>query len=112
MHAIDLQLAAPPQGPQPKAVASPPQPVTTPPQANSGQPDELQLRQAIEATNAALKQISSDLEFAQDASTGQTVVRVIDSDTQQVIRQFPSEEMLAIARTLDRMQGILIRQKA
>lgn len=75
-------------------------------------PDESQIRKAIEAANAALRQVTSDLEFARDEVTGQTVVRVIDSTSRQVIRQFPSEEMLAIARALDRFQGLLIRQKA
>jgi flagellar protein FlaG len=76
------------------------------------QPNEAQIRQAVEATNTALKVISSDLEFTIDDSTGKTVVRVIDSSTQQVIRQFPSEEMLAIARGVDRLQGVLLKGKA
>jgi flagellar protein FlaG len=71
-----------------------------------------QVKQAIDAANAALMQVTNDLEFAVDSATGQTVVRVIDASTQQVIRQFPTEEMLAIARALDRFQGMLIRQKA
>jgi flagellar protein FlaG len=80
--------------------------------ANTAVPDATQLKQAVEDANAALKNISSELEFTADPSTGKTVVRVIDRSTQQVIRQFPSEEMLAIARAIDRVQGILIHRKA
>ncbi|MEO8163843.1 MAG: flagellar protein FlaG [Betaproteobacteria bacterium] len=75
-------------------------------------PDREQLKKAVDSANSALKTISSELEFAIDASTSKTVVRVIDSATQQVIRQIPSEEMLAIARSVDRMQGLLLKQKA
>lgn len=75
-------------------------------------PDPAELRQAVEAANTALRSISTDLEFSLDPSTGKTVVRVIDNTTQQIIRQFPSEEMLAIARAIDRFQGLLLRQKA
>ncbi len=73
---------------------------------------EAEVRKAIDAANAALKQVTNDLEFAVDSTTGKTVVRLIDADTRQVIRQFPSDEMLAIARALDRFQGLLIEQKA
>ncbi len=75
-------------------------------------PSPEQVKQAIEAANEALKAASSNLEFAQDPSTGKTVVRIVDVTTRQVIRQFPSEEMLAIARALDRLQGLLLVEKA
>lgn len=113
MQPVDLRLTAPPQ-PGVKAAASP-RPADAPPGSSNSEravPSEAELKQAIEAANLALKEISSELEFTRDAETGRTVVRVIDSGTQEVIRQFPSEEMLAIARTLDRLQGLLISQKA
>ena len=75
-------------------------------------PSPEQVKQAIDAANEALKAASSNLEFAQDPSTGKTVVRIVDVTTRQVIRQFPSEEMLAIARALDRLQGLLLVEKA
>jgi flagellar protein FlaG len=40
------------------------------------------------------------------------VVKVVDTETDQVIRQIPSEEMLAIARNIDRLQGLLVKQEA
>lgn len=84
------------------------------PQARAAAPEphEVELRKAIEAANVALRQVTNDLEFARDDATGKTVLRVIDASTRQVIRQFPSEEMLAIARALDRFEGLVLRQKA
>ena len=73
---------------------------------------EEEVNQAIAAANTALKHVSSDLEFAVDASTGRNVLRVIDATTKQIIRQFPSEELLAITRALDRFQGLLFKEKA
>ncbi len=73
---------------------------------------QAEIRQAIDAANASLKQVTSDLEFAMDSATGKTVLRVIDAGTRQILRQFPSEEMLAIGRALDRFHGFLITQKA
>ena|SRR5262245_28145595 len=95
--------------PAPRRVDTPSLPQGKP---AASEPDAAQVRKAIEAANAALKQVNSDLEFEQDDATGMTVIRVIDSATHQVIRQFPSEEMLGIARALDRFQGLLVRQKA
>lgn len=71
-----------------------------------------ELKQAIESANLHLKQVSNDLEFAVDTSSGRTVLRVVDASTKQVIRQFPSEEVLAITRAIDRFQGLLLKEKA
>ena len=40
------------------------------------------------------------------------IVKVMDNATKEVIRQIPSVEMLAIAKALDKIQGLLIKQKA
>jgi flagellar protein FlaG len=56
--------------------------------------------------------MAQDLRFTIDKETGKTVVRIIDSTTDEVIRQIPSEEVLAISKAIDRMQGLLLKQKA
>ncbi|MDA0189672.1 MAG: flagellar protein FlaG, partial [Proteobacteria bacterium] len=56
--------------------------------------------------------VASDIQFSIDEDTGTTVVKIIDRTTDEVIRQIPSEEMLDIAKALDRLQGLLIKQKA
>jgi len=50
--------------------------------------------------------------FPFDDDTGRTVVKVVDASTDEVIRQIPSEEVLAIAKALDKLQGVLIKQEA
>jgi len=55
---------------------------------------------------------ASQLQFSVDESSGTRVVTVIDRTTSEVIRQIPSEEMLQIAKALDRLQGLLVRQQA
>ncbi|MFN0038152.1 MAG: flagellar protein FlaG [Burkholderiales bacterium] len=74
-------------------------------------PTPEQVAEAIATANEALQSISSSVEFSLDSSTGKTVIRIVDSGNQQVIRQVPSEEMLAIARAVDRLQGLLLRQR-
>ncbi|MGQ2967046.1 flagellar protein FlaG, partial [Methylophilus sp.] len=38
------------------------------------------------------------------------VVKVVDTETQKVLRQIPNEEVLAISKTLDKLRGLVIRQ--
>ncbi|RJG15594.1 flagellar protein FlaG [Massilia cavernae] len=67
---------------------------------------------AVKTINKTVQAISPSLEFSIDTDSKRTVVKVIDLDTREVIRQMPSVEALEIAKALDRLQGLLIRQKA
>lgn len=70
------------------------------------------LKQATEKLNQAMRMMASNLQFTVDEETGIDVVKVVDADTKEVIRQFPSEEVLAIAQAFDQLQGLLVRDKA
>lgn len=64
-----------------------------------------------------MQNVQRNLNFSIDDSTGQTVVKVIDAESEEVIRQFPSEEMLALARHLSELNGesvsgLLMQSKA
>ena len=112
-----LPIASTPDAPQTTGASPPATPASARPldlASKTGQAEasQSQIHQAIEAANAALKRVTNDLEFFMDSATGKAVVRVIDGSTGQILRQFPSAEMLAIARALDRFEGFLIKQKA
>jgi flagellar protein FlaG len=55
---------------------------------------------AVQDVKAYLREFQSDLLFQVDESTGHTFFKVVDAKTQEVIRQVPSEEILAMARKL------------
>lgn len=63
------------------------------------------LNQFVTATNHAL-------EFSVDEDSGRQLVKLVDTQTKEVIRQIPTEEALQIAKALDRFQGLLIQNKA
>ncbi len=71
-----------------------------------------QLAQAVGHLNQALKTRDSGLEFSIDPDSNRTIVKVVDQETKELIRQMPSAEALEISKALDRMQGLLINQKA
>lgn len=116
------QLSSAPQVPYPPAVgmqaapatagvpvSSVPAPIQAPvkPAANAAD-----LKIAVDALNKLLKPVARNIEFSIDESSGKTLIQVVDTDTNTVIRQTPSKEVLAIAREIDRIQGLLIRAKA
>jgi flagellar protein FlaG len=83
-------------------------------QTAAAQISHRQIEETLQRVKESLKPVASNnLEFSIDDSTGQTVVKVVDSSTKELIRQIPSEEMLAIAKALDgEIKGLLVRNKA
>lgn len=71
-----------------------------------------QVGQALQSINKALQKLSSNLEFTVDADSNRTIVKVMDTQTQEIIRQMPSVEAIEISKALDKLQGLLVRQKA
>ncbi|HEY4372995.1 MAG TPA: flagellar protein FlaG [Burkholderiales bacterium] len=84
----------------------------TQPESNAAQGDPAAVDAAIKAANDAAKRAGTNVEFAKDNDSGRVVVRIIDSETQKVLRQFPSEEMLELGKALDGMRGTMIQLKA
>lgn len=71
------------------------------------------VEQAVKEIKQAMATMSSrDLQFSVDSDTKQTVVRVVDSETGSVIRQIPAQELIDIAKAMDRAKGLLLRQEA
>jgi flagellar protein FlaG len=71
-----------------------------------------EVESALDSINKTMKSLSHRLEFSIDEDSQRQVVKVVDPDTKEVIRQMPSKEALEIAKALDRLQGLLIRQQA
>jgi flagellar protein FlaG len=82
-------------------------------QAVQAQPSAQELKNAVAAINQAMQQSNRNLEFSVDSDTNTTVVKMVDTSTGELIRQFPSETTLAISRGIEQFQqGLLLRQKA
>lgn len=56
---------------------------------------------AVKHMNEYIQSTQRDLSFSYDKSSGETVVKVLDRVTQQVIRQMPDETFLKLARSTD-----------
>lgn len=75
-----------------------------------------QLKTAVESINRVMLQSNLNLEFIVDSDTKKPIVKMVDAETGELIRQIPSEEMLAITRSIDQFlkfqRGLLLSQKA
>lgn len=101
--------AAPQAAPAPAVKAS----VVVPEPPAQQVPSQEQVKRAVESMKQLAETAApNSLQFSIDDDTGKTIVRVSDAQTGEIIRQIPSKELLEIARSLDKMQGMLLRQKA
>ena len=71
-----------------------------------------QVEAAVKAVKEFIQPMASNLAFEMDDDSGRTVIKITEASSGELIRQIPSEEMLEIAKALDRLQGLLVKQKA
>ena len=62
--------------------------------------EKLDLDQAMADLQAYVEGLGRSLSFARDESIDRSVITVRDTQTNQVVRQIPSEEVVAVARQL------------
>lgn len=76
-------------------------------EVESGAPAEL-----ATALNELASAMNVRIAFLVDQATGKTVIKVIDQETQEVIRQIPPEEMLRLVARMSLLLGVLLNQEA
>ena len=84
--------------------------VETPRDANAEQ-KQLSVQDAVKHLADFVSIARADISFAIDETSGVQVVKIMDSQSKEVIRQFPSEEAIRIAQALDKLQGIFVKDK-
>ncbi len=79
-----------------------------------GEKAELSVSEVLEVVqkaNAALTSNQSNLKFLVDSDNGKPIVQIVDRETQEVLKQIPSVEMLKIAKAIEKMQGVLMSRE-
>lgn len=71
-----------------------------------------ELDAAVKKLNDFVSPSVQAVEFSVDQESERMVVKVVDTETKATLRQIPNEEVLAISKTLDKLQGLVIRQTA
>ena len=65
------------------------------------------LENSVNLLKDLVKSVQRDLQFSIDEFSGETVITVLDSNTEEIIRQIPSDEVLALARNIESLKGVL-----
>jgi len=71
-----------------------------------------QIEELVQALNEFLSRNSFSISFAIDKDTDELVIKVVDRQTGELIKQIPSEDVLRLSKTFDELAGILVNHKA
>ena len=107
-----LDVSAPPTATAAGGVAVSADAPPVPAAAHDLAPSREAVAAAVERVNDQLAAQNRTIEFTIDPDTKTVVVRLIDRQDNQVLRQVPSQGMLEIAKALDQLQGSLLRSQA
>lgn len=72
---------------------------------------ENQIKQAIRDANNIMKARRTRCEFSYHEDTKRVSIKVMDEDTQEVIREIPPEETLQMIQKMWELAGLLIDEK-
>jgi flagellar protein FlaG len=100
--------------PPPSATANAPLPLDGKPSPREGHAPEVHIdvEQARASIERFVRSMKRELEFTVDEASGRTVITVRNKETGEVIRQIPSEEVIALARAYAEGQPVLLDSQA
>jgi flagellar protein FlaG len=74
--------------------------------------DGANLKHAVQQIEKFVQSIKRNLEFSIDEQSGKVIVKVIASETGEIVRQIPSAEALKLADSLNNASHVLFDAKA
>jgi flagellar protein FlaG len=66
---------------------------------------------AIEKANKSIMGVSKKFEYSVHKSSGDIIVKVLNAETNEVLKEFPSEKLLDLLDKLQEMIGLIIDEK-
>ncbi|MFK3791304.1 flagellar protein FlaG [Pseudomonas piscis] len=91
--------------------AAPEVAVTTQGSKKEAQAEQEKLKMAVQEIEKFVQSVKRNLEFSIDEPSGKVVVKVIASDSGEVVRQIPNEEVLKLANSLNDASSLLFSAK-
>jgi len=76
------------------------------------QENQQQISSAVKDINNFFQTVQRSLGFTTDEASGQLVMQIRDTKTNELIRQIPSEDVLKLAKRLDDLTGVLFKAQA
>lgn len=89
-----------------------PAPAEQPRTDNKTPTNKIDMEMAVEQLKEAASQHATNLDFSVHEGTGRTIIKVIDMDTEKVVREIPPEEVLDLVKSIEDVSGQLLSTKA
>ena len=74
--------------------------------------DAGKLEEAVSELNSVAQYLRRELQLSVDEHSGEVVVRILDEQNDEVIRQIPSEEVLELRKSMENMKGVIFKGSA
>jgi flagellar protein FlaG len=74
-------------------------------------PDARELARIASEVQIRLKQLNTELRFEIEDNVEDLVIKIVDPETEEVIKQIPSKEMVEIRDRIDELVGFLLDEK-
>ena len=81
-------------------------------QAKQVEQDQKPLDDVVSELNNLVRELHRELQFSVDNKSGDTIVKVIDRETDEVVRQIPSEEVVRLRQRLQEAAGTIFQDSA
>ena len=80
-------------------------------QAAAAQQNAQRIESAVKRANNTMRMTKTSCQFQYHEDTNRVSIKVIDKDTEEVIREIPSEEALELIQRMWEMAGILVDER-
>ncbi|MGV8074647.1 MAG: flagellar protein FlaG [Syntrophobacteraceae bacterium] len=74
--------------------------------------DSKQLKTLVSEVQSCMEDLNTEIEVTVHEETGELVVKVLNRQTGDIIRQIPAEELIKLHKKLKELQGVLLDEKA
>lgn len=65
-----------------------------------------------EAASSVLNAVNHRIKFSVHENSGQVVIKIVERESDEVIRQIPPEEIIKLMDDLEEMQGHIVQAEA
>lgn len=70
------------------------------------------IENVVSDLNQLVRSLHRELQFSIDEDSGETVVKVVDRETDEVLRQIPNKEVLELRKRLEETAGTIFHDSA
>ncbi len=85
--------------------------VTQPQQSlQKDKPSAEEIQKNVEAINVQLESMNMSIQFSVDTGSKDMVIKIVDKNSGEVIRQIPSAEMLRLRENMTEMAGLILKE--